>query len=88
VTLEKDVEQLLREAMHRGRKSFKETLNDAVRSGLRHGTPEKPKRFVVRPREMGLKAGYDPAGFNKLADDLETEAFLEKHEAVRPGRRK
>jgi hypothetical protein len=24
-----------------------------------------------------LRAGLDPAGFNRLADDLEAEAFLE-----------
>ncbi len=28
---------------------------------------------------MGLKAGLDPAGFNRLADELEADAFLEKH---------
>jgi hypothetical protein len=26
---------------------------------------------------MGLRAGLDPTGFNRLADDLEAEAFLE-----------
>jgi hypothetical protein len=31
VTLDKDVERLLRRAMHSRRKSFKETLNDAIR---------------------------------------------------------
>jgi hypothetical protein len=25
----------------------------------------------------GLRAGYDPSGFNQLADDLEADAFLE-----------
>jgi hypothetical protein len=25
-----------------------------------------------------LRAGMDPAGFNKLADDLEVDAFLEE----------
>ena len=87
MTLDKDVEHLLREAMHRDRKSFKETLNDAVRSGLRKGKP--PKRFVVRARAMGLRAGFDPAGFNKLADDLEVEAFMEvQNNAGRAGRKK
>jgi hypothetical protein len=88
VTLDEDVEHLLREAMHRGRKSFKQTLNDAVRSGLGKGSPGKPKRFVVRARSMGLRAGYDPAGLNKLADDLEVEAFLEMHDPARAAREK
>lgn len=88
MTLDKDVEHLLREAMHRGRKSFKETLNDAVRSGLRSGPRRAAKRFAVRARPMGLKAGHDPAGFNKLADELEAEAFLEMHERARESRSK
>jgi len=34
VTLDEDVERLLREAMHRSRRGFKETLNLAIRAGL------------------------------------------------------
>jgi hypothetical protein len=79
VTLEKDVERMLREAMHRSRSSFKQTLNAALRTGLgAKAVPAKAGRFVVKARPMGLRAGYDPAGFNKLADDLEVESFLEQ----------
>lgn len=70
---------MLRDAMHRSRKSFKEALNEALRAGL--GTKSgsmKTKKFVVKARALGLRAGVDPAGFNRLADDLEAEAFLEK----------
>ena len=79
VTLDKDVERILRDAMHRSRRSFKQTLNAAVRAGL-GGTPETPKvtQFIVRARPLGLRSGIDPAGFNKLADDLEVDAFIEK----------
>jgi hypothetical protein len=84
VTLEKDVERMLRDAMHRSRKSFKQTLNAALRIGL-SGKAVQPKagRFVVKARPMGLRAGHDPAGFNRLADDLEVDAFLEKHARAR-----
>lgn len=34
VTLDADVEKLLREAMARGKKSFKKALNEAIRLGL------------------------------------------------------
>jgi hypothetical protein len=79
VTFDKDVERMLREAVYRSRKSFKETLN----AGLRAGLGERPARaasvaFVVKARSLGLRAGFDPAGFNKLADDLEVDAFLRK----------
>lgn len=85
VTLEEDVERMLRDAMHRSRKSFKQTLNDALRTGMSGKTVQtKSRRFDVQARPMGLRAGMDPAGFNKLADDLEVDAFLEKH--ARTGR--
>ena len=65
VTLEKDVERMLRDAMHRSRRSFKQTLNAALRAGL-SGKPAQSKHsvFVVRARSLGLRAGLDPASFN------------------------
>ncbi len=78
VTLEKDVERLLRDAMHRTRRSFKETLNTALRIGLTAGPARggRRKRFVIEATPMGLRPGIDPAGLNRLADDLEIEATL------------
>jgi hypothetical protein len=79
VTLDNDVEQLLREAMHRSRSSFKQTLNAAIRAGLgQRRAPAMRRRFVIKARPLGLRAGFDPAGFNKLADDLEVDTVLEK----------
>ncbi len=88
VTLEKDVEQMLRDAMHRSRKSFTETLNAAVRAGLgakpvRTGVP----KFTIKARSLGLRSGIDLAGCNKLADDLEVDAFIDKNCRVRKKRR-
>ena len=79
VTLDKDVERLLRDAMHRTRQSFKETLNLAVRAALGKGPSESNRSaFVLTPRPLGLRAGIDPASFNKLADELEADAFRER----------
>ena len=79
VTLDRDVEQLLREATHRSRKSFKETLNTAIRAGLSDGGKQPPSRpFKVKARPLRLRSGLDPAGFNKLADELEVDAFIAK----------
>ena len=89
VTLDKDVERLVREAMHRSRRSFKETLNDGLRAGL-GATPARAqgRRFVVKARPLRLRRGIDPADLNKLADALEVEAFLEsnRHRSKRAGR--
>ena len=70
---------MLREEMHRSRRSFKETLNAALRTGLDARTPQpKTARFVVEAYPLGLRAGIDPTSLNKLADDLEVDAFLAK----------
>jgi hypothetical protein len=76
VTLDKDVERLVRDAMHQTRRGFKQTLNDAVRAGLAAGREVKARPFTVKARPMGIRAGIDPTGFNKLADELETEAVV------------
>jgi hypothetical protein len=71
VTLDPDVEQLLRDAMQRRRQSFKEALNQAIRSGLSApgvGADETP--FSLRARRMGLRAGIDSARLNQISDEL------------------
>ena len=79
VTIDEDVARMIREAMHRNRKSFKEALNGAVRRGLINGTTQPArKRFVVKASNLGLCPGIDPTSFNKLADQLEDEAIIEK----------
>lgn len=86
VTLDKDVERMLRDAMHRSRKTFKETLNGALRNSLGgKPVPAKGKKVILGARPLGLRSGIDPASFNKLADELEADAFL-KH-SNRPRRR-
>jgi uncharacterized protein (DUF2236 family) len=79
VTLDKDVEQMLRSAMHRSRQSFKSTLNNALRAGLA-AKPVQIRQacFVVKARPMDLRAGIDPGSLNKLADDLETDGVMAK----------
>lgn len=86
VTLDKDVERMLQDSMHRERRSFKETLNDAVRAGLgARRAPLARRPFRVQAKAMGLRSGFDPAGFNKLTDDLDVEAQMERsHRSAAP----
>jgi hypothetical protein len=78
VTLDSDVEQLLRDAMQRRRQSFKEALNQAIRRGLsdrQPGVSEPP--FVVHAHAMGgVRPGIDPLRLNQMADELEADAFV------------
>lgn len=78
VTLDSDVEQVLRHSMQQTGQTFKVTLNQAIRKGLADIVPtveEEP--FVVRSQPMGLRAGIDPTKLQDLADQMEVEAFLE-----------
>lgn len=78
VTLDRDVERILRETAVRTRKPFKKVLNDTLRAGIEQSTGiGQAEPFVLEARPMGLRAGHDPAGFNRLADDIKAEAFLE-----------
>jgi hypothetical protein len=84
VTLDEDVERLLRKAMQRGGRGFKETLNMAIRVGLgRKAAQTRRCPFVINARPMGLSPGLDATGFNKLVDEIEADAFVAK--AARPG---
>src|SRR5262245_37555932 len=79
VTLDKDVVRMLQDATHHSRRSFKETLNAAIRAGLAvKPARTKRARFVVKARPLGLRAGIDPTSFNKLVDDLEADAIVNK----------
>ena len=77
VTLDPDVERLLKETAHQTRQSFKQVLNNAVRAGLRASpSAARRKAFFVKARPMGLRSGVDPTRLAELADELETDAFL------------
>ena len=71
---------MLRDAAHRSRSSFKQTLNTAIRKGLGRSQAKAGRTpFTVKAKALGLRPGLDPAGFNKLVDDLEVAAFLQKN---------
>ncbi len=77
VTLDADVQALLKRAMHERDSSFKQTLNDAVRAGLRKpaGRGAKPARFVQRTFKMGRPL-VDLTKANALAGELEDAELI------------
>ncbi len=78
VTLDPDVVRLLKDDAHKRGASFKVALNEAVRMAFRPTPPSstKRKKFVVKSHPMGLMPGIDYSKANKLADDLEIDAFI------------
>jgi hypothetical protein len=89
ITVDADVEQLLRVAMQQSGQSLKTTLNQAVRRGLA-GTivGEAQPPFRVEPQPMGLRAGIDPARLQELGDELDVQAFLDLGRRLMPAAKK
>jgi len=78
VTLDPDVEVLLRHAMRENGAPFKQVLNNAVREGLLHGR-SKQQRGKAAPKlplfHMGLPS-VDLEHANRVAEQLEDEQLL------------
>ncbi len=77
VTLDPDVEKLLRRAVRQRGQSFKKVLNLAIRHGLTHKS--KPKRFRQKTFHMGPAApGVNLTKALQLAADLEDAEIIRK----------
>jgi len=76
ITLEPDVEALVKKVMRERGVSFKTAINQAVRRGL----AERPgqSRFETRSRSMGRREGVDLTKALQLAGELEDEEILRK----------
>ena len=79
LTLDPDVARLLAEEAHRQRKPFKQVVNEAIRKGLAP-SPEARSQgtFRVQPYKTTLRPGIDVASLDKLVDELEDDAVIEK----------
>jgi len=79
VTLDHDVEKLLRRAARERDQSFKTVLNAAIRRGLSYS--EKPKRFRQKTFHLGSPApGVNLTKALALADALEDAEMIRKLE--------
>ena len=72
VTLDPEVEALLKRTMRERGSSFKQTLNSAIRAGLgRGGRGGKSAPFKVKTYSMGYRADLDLTKALNLAGALE-----------------
>jgi hypothetical protein len=77
LTLDDDVARLVEDTIHREHRSMKQVVNDALRKALAPRVPrQEPYRLV--PHESAVRPGFDPAGFNRLTDELEDGAIMNK----------
>ena len=77
VTLDPDVEALIRGAMKQRGQSFKEALNSAIRLGLTQKRPGK-QRFVQRTFALGAEQNFRWDKALAAADALEDEELTRK----------
>lgn len=79
LTLEPAVAERLKREAAQTERSFKEVVNDALKRGLNMAPPKKRKPFKVKPIQSAYHGGVDRMSFNRLADELEIEAWIAKH---------
>ena len=79
LTLDDDLADALKQQAKLLDIPFKQVVNDTLRRGLAPEAPEDRPVFRVQPFRSGFRPGLDPLKLNQLNDQLEVEAFLEKH---------
>ncbi len=75
VTLDPDVEKLLKDAMHSNKSNFKVTLNQAIRKGL-NDRGIKRKKFKVKPFNLKPRSGFENVNYKSLLNDLDDADYL------------
>jgi hypothetical protein len=79
LTLDPDVAMNLKRHMAEKNVTFKEAVNQALRSGLNVVAKEKKRTpFKVIPHSFGFKPGIDLNKLNQLVDELEAEEYVRK----------
>ena len=72
LTIDADVELLIRREIRRTNRSMKAVVNDALRVGLGiRGKPARLTRFKVEPHGFGFRPGVDVDRLNELVEELE-----------------
>ena len=78
VTLDADVERLIRDAMKERQISFKEALNQAARIGLRSKERNRGPKFTQKTFRMGEEQGFRWDKALSVADAIEDEELTRK----------
>jgi hypothetical protein len=78
VTLDADVERLIRDAMKERQISFKEALNEAARIGLRGQGLRRTKKFTQKSFRMGEGQEFRWDKALAVADAIEDEELSRK----------
>lgn len=77
ITLDPDVEQLLKDVLREREVTFKEAVNDAIRAGL-NGSIGRPTRFRQRTFSLGAGQSFRWDKALEMASALEDEELIRK----------
>ncbi len=81
LTLDDDVAEELRRLAHSTRRSFKDVVNNAIRTGLARRRGARPRRYRLEPTSLGgVRPGIDLDKALQLADSLEDAEVARKLE--------
>ena len=78
MTLDPDVEALLRRTMKKRGISFKAALNEAIREGLSGASPRRARAFTLKTYRMGFRPEVALDKALSLAAALEDEELARK----------
>lgn len=85
LTVDDDIATELRRLSASTRQGFKSIVNELLRRGLA-ASPRPyptPGRFIIKAKSCGFLPGVDPLKLNQLADEIETDDFIEHHRTHR-----
>jgi hypothetical protein len=85
LTVDDDIAAELQRIAATTRRGFKNVVNELLRRGLAAGSRPMGSStpFVVRAKSCGFLPGIDPLKLNQLTDELESDAFVERHRRKR-----
>lgn len=76
LTIDDNLYRRLRNLSRQEGKTFRQTVNDALRRGLTgESPPAEPEPFVVEARHCGFQPGVDLGRLNQLSDDIELDSL-------------
>ena len=84
LTIDEDVAVRIQELRRRHGHSLRQVINRLLREGLR-SSRQSPhsKPYRTKTHKLGLRPGFDAAGFNKLVDELEAEEYQTRETLLR-----
>ncbi|MBV8225641.1 MAG: hypothetical protein JO232_10680 [Verrucomicrobia bacterium] len=78
ITLDPDVDRMIKEEMRRSGITFRQVVNQAIRNALAGKTAPRCRPFKLKPRRLSLRPGIDPVMLQHLEEEFEVESFLRK----------